>query len=376
MSQPAVTEAKPGSREHLERSELSKQIWIDLDNSPHVPFFAPIIRELQRRGYAVTLTARDAYQVCELADLHHLTYKCVGRHWGKHWILKVLGTCLRTIQIIPTVRSKKPVLAVAHGSRSQTLAARLLGIPSLCIFDYEFAKSLALLKPTWSMTPEVIPFAGPARLRHRMLQYPGIKEDVYAPCFKPDPSIKSRLGLDERRVTVVVRPPASEAHYHNPQSDVLFKATIEFLVNESDAKVILLPRNNKQEVALRKLWPALFNAGRLSIPVRAEDGLNLIWHSDVVISGGGTMNREAAALGIPVYSIFRGKIGAVDRYLVASGRLVLIESVEDIRKKLVIGRRVRSVTAESGKNATLNAIVNHIVSLVEVPAYSNKLKGL
>jgi len=44
------------------------KIWIDLDNTPHVPFFKPIIRELEKRGHEVVLTARDAFQVCELAD--------------------------------------------------------------------------------------------------------------------------------------------------------------------------------------------------------------------------------------------------------------------------------------------------------------------
>jgi predicted glycosyltransferase len=341
----------------------SRRIWIDLDNSPHVPFFAPIVEELKKRGYLVTLTARDAYQVCELADLFRFSYTCVGRHWGKHRILKVFGTCLRALQLIPIVARELPDLAVAHGSRSQIIASMLLGIPSLCIFDYEFTNDL--VKPTWLMSPEIIPVRESLRKAHRVLQYPGIKEDVYVPTFKPDPSIKSRLGLDERNIVVVVRPPATEAHYHNPKSDELFASTIEFLGHTPDVQVIVLPRNHRQGISVQTSWPAWFAAGKLSIPKHPEDGLNLMWHSDLVISGGGTMNREAAALGIPVYSIFRGTIGAVDRYLSNSGRLVLLETVEDLRSKVVLTRWSRPAVPQNIAHAALAKIVDDIILLAE-----------
>jgi uncharacterized protein len=346
-------------------SSAPKRIWIDLDNSPHVPFFAPIIEELKKRGCLVTLTARDAYQVRELADMFRFSYRSVGRHWGKHKILKVLGTCLRVIQLLPIIVREKPDLAVGHGSRSQTLTSGLLGIPSLCIFDYEFTGTTKFIRPTWRMTPEIIPSGEADGKKNRTLQYPGIKEDVYTPQFKPDPSIVSRLGLDERNVVVALRPPASEAHYHNPKSDELFAATIEFLGNADNVQVILLPRNHKQADSVRKSWPAWFAEGKVFIPEHAEDGLNVIWHSDLVISGGGTMNREAAALGSPVYSIFRGKIGAVDRYLSDQGRLVLIEKAEDVKTKIVLTRWARPAEPRKTPSAALTRIVGDIISLAE-----------
>jgi predicted glycosyltransferase len=341
-----------------------KRIWIDLDNSPHVPFFAPIIKELTGRGYSVTLTARDAFQVCELADLFRLPYKRVGRHYGKNKILKVLGTCFRALQLLSIAARAKPDLAVSHVSRAQILAARLLGIPSLAMSDYEFAQTNVPFRPTWMMVPAVISKTAIHPGRRGTLNYHGIKEDVYAPAFSPDPSIRSRLGLDEGHVVVTVRPPANEAHYHTPKSDELFSATIEFLAQAPCVKVILVPRNAKQGTSVHASWPDLFSTGKMMIPEHAEDGLNLIWHSDLVISGGGTMNREAAALGVPVYSIFRGKIGAVDRYLAESGRLTLLESAEDVRAKINLERR--SHTDEPHiKSAALNEIVDHIVTLVE-----------
>jgi uncharacterized protein len=346
-------------------SVSTRRIWIDLDNSPHVPFFAPIIEELKRRGCSVVLTARDAYQVCELADRFGFQYRCVGHHWGKHKVLKVLGTCVRAIQLLPLVAGKKIDLAVAHGSRSQIMVSELAGIPSLHIYDYEFTRTLAFFRPTWRMTPEIIPSSEAERSKYRILQYPGIKEDVYVPTFTPDPSIKSRLALDERNIVVALRPPASEAHYHNPKSDALFAATIEFLGQAPNVQVILLPRNHRQADSVGKSWPNLFASGKLFIPEHVEDGLNLIWHSDLVISGGGTMNREAAALGIPVYSIFQGTIGAVDRYLADKGRLILIEKVQDLSSKIVLTRWARPIEPRSEARVTLTKIVDDIIKLAE-----------
>ncbi len=349
----------------LQRSKVSsKRIWIDLDNSPHVPFFAPIIEELERRGCAVTVTARDAYQVRDLADFFHLKYMHVGRHYGKHKVFKIMGTCFRALQLLAVVRKQKPHLAIAHGSRSQTLASILARIPSLAIFDYEFVNTSALFKATWLLMPEVvrssIQFTG-----NNLLTYPGIKEDVYAPNFTPDPKIVSELQLSESDVIVTLRPPATEAHYHKPESDDLFDAVMELLAQTPNVKAVLLPRNARQAIYLRQTWHGLLSAGKIVIPQRALDGLNLIWYSDLVISGGGTMNREAAALGVPVYSIFRGKTGAVDRNLADTGRLVLLESVEDVRTKVVLRRRVRPVGPAGGRSLALTAIADHIVSLVE-----------
>ncbi len=342
-----------------------KSIWIDLDNSPHVPFFVPIIRELEQRGYRVALTARDAFQVCELADLNGLKYKRVGHHYGKHRLLKAYGLGVRTLQLFPSTWGMKPDIAVSHGSRSQMLAAATLGIPSIVILDYEFAKHLVFSGRTWIMAPEVIPGSAIHHDQCRVLRYPGIKEDVYVAGFKPDPSIMTQLGLNQDKLTVVVRPPANEAHYHNPQSDELFAAVIEFLGEMPDLSVVLLPRNKTQEESARRTWPDLFSSRKMIVPEHAVDGLNLIWHSDLVISGGGTMNREASALGVPVYSIFRGHIGAVDRYLADTGRLVLIESSKEVRSKIVPKHRLRSVGPPHAAGDALTAIVDNIVTVME-----------
>ena len=342
-----------------------KTIWIDLDNSPHVPFFAPIIKELEARGYTLRLTARDCFQVCELADLFGLTYRSIGRHHGKHKIVKALGLGYRALQLLPFAFTERPDLTLSHGSRSQLIASTVMGIPSVMMTDYEFARGLPGNYPNWLIVPEVIPDSSVWADKCKVLKYPGIKEDVYAPSFDPDPALRAQLGIDDEVLLVTLRPPATEAHYHNPESEVLLAGVIDALRQVSNLRIVLLPRNDKQGGALRKRWPDLFADRKIIIPERAVDGLNLIWHSDLVVSGGGTMNREAAALGVPVYSIFRGSIGAVDRYLEAKGGLVLLKDLNDIRTKLVLKKWERPAQTAIASNVTLSAIVGHIEEILE-----------
>jgi predicted glycosyltransferase len=215
------------------------------------------------------------------------------------------------------------------------------------------------------MCPEVIPDAACPPSRNRPLKYPGIKEDVYVPRFVPNPQIRSELGLRQDDLVVTLRPPANEAHYHTPKSDELFDAAVECLSKTPDVKLVAVPRNDKQAASVKQKWPALFASGQMRIPDHVVDGLNLIWYSDLVISGGGTMNREAAALGVPVYSVFRGKIGAVDQYLSMKGRLTLLESVEDVHTRISVSRRKRPAKPENGARTALSSIVTQIIEIME-----------
>jgi predicted glycosyltransferase len=342
-----------------------KRIWVDLDNSPHVPFFIPIKRELEERGYEVLLTARDAYQVSELVEFYGLNCRKIGRHFGKNKFLKVVGVVTRALRLIPFLLKERPDLAVSHGSRAQILASSLLGIKSINIGDYEFVQDLVIFRPSWMIVPEIIPSESVGSRKNNILKYRGIKEDVYVPSFRANPSVRNELGLTEQDMVVSIRPPASEAHYHRPESDDLFYAVMEYLKDQPDIKIVLLPRNKHQEAEVREKWQELISERRVIIPERVVDGLNLIWFSDFVVSGGGTMNREAAALGVPVYSIFRGRIGAVDRYLSQTGRLTLIESPAEIPAKIKLVRRTGIGAFQSSNRPALQNIVEFIVSIVE-----------
>jgi uncharacterized protein len=347
-------------------ADTRKRIWIDLDNSPHVPFFIPIIEELRKYEHEVILTARDAYQVRQLLELYRLPANLVGRHYGKNRVAKILGTVMRAAQLIPALGGKKIDLAVSHGSRAQMLCGFILRIPTLLILDYEYIAKMGFIRPDWIMVPEMIPDSEHLRPKRSVLRYPGLKEDVYVPRLRINPSIGKQLGFDEDDIVVTVRPPAVEAHYHNPESDVLLTAALNFLTQIPPVRVVLLPRNEDQSETLQKTWEEWIRSGKIVIPRHAVDGINLIWFSDLVVSGGGTMNREAAALGVPVYSIFRGKIGAVDRQLQKEGRLVLIESVEDIREKIVIKRRQKNEQNPSSERPALQAIVDGIGEILKL----------
>ena len=344
-------------------SRPRQKLWIDLDNSPHVPFFRPIIAELRARGYELLVTARDAYQVRELLQYYGVEAKVIGGHYGKHKILKAAGTIWRALALISLVRKERPDISLCHGSRGCLITSKVLGIPHLALIDYEFTAGIPSMRPTWVMLPSVVGH----QLAHqglRVLHYPGIKEDVYLPSFRPDPGLRKRLGIAPEALVITVRPPATEAHYHNPESELLFMETLKRFSADKSTTIILLPRNKRQESELKETWKAEVSAGRIVIPDHVEDGLNLIWNADLVISGGGTMNREAAAMGVPVYSIFRGKIGGVDRYLADQGRLVLLESVEDVRTKIKpVHREKDQRPSDEHSNETLNAIVANIMEL-------------
>jgi predicted glycosyltransferase len=367
----AVESSVPDTSEKKSRS--NRKVWIDLENSPHIPFFCPIIKRLEEEGYEVVITARDCFQVCELADMAGLKYKKIGHHYGKHSLAKIAGLGIRVMQMWPYIRREKPAISISHGSRSSLVLSSMLGIPSLNIADYEYADQrltiwIGSAQKKWMLTPEVIPsdiFVKHGMPEDHVLHYPGIKEDVYTPFFRPDASLKETLGLRPEDIVVTIRPPATEAHYHNPESDKLLGAVFDLLAAHPETKTVLLPRTHRQEHELRTSRPALFASGRIIVPKHAVDGLDLIWCSDLVISGGGTMNREAAALEIPVYSLFRGTMGAVDRHLAEMGRLVLLESEQDVCEKLKLVHRNHNAASRPKQLATLEAVVHHIKALWE-----------
>ncbi|UFS71091.1 DUF354 domain-containing protein [Geomonas sp. RF6] len=338
------------------------KVWIDLDNAPHVPFFAPIIRELKARGHGIWVTARGRYQVSELATMHGIEHTLIGKkHYGKNKVVKALGIVYRAVRLAVRLRREKPDIALSHGSRSQILAAKLSGIPVVVIIDYEHARKIPFIKYDVLIIPEVIPDSAiSASCFTSLCKYQGIKEDVYIPGFQPSGQILQELGIDMKKVVVTVRPPATDAHYHNVESEKLFAHVVEWISGHPGAVMVVLPRNKKQEKAVQERWPELIDGGKLVIPKSALLGLNLIWHSDLVISGGGTMNREAAALGVPVYSIFRGETGSVDRYLAQERRMILIQNTDDVERLITLAKRERREHSQLQPNGTLHTIVDHL----------------
>ncbi len=343
------------------------KIWIDLENSPHVLFFMPIIQRLRAKGHEVEITARDFAQTLELLDRTKLEYTTIGGRYGKGLLKKVAGTLLRGKALAWHFKRRaiQPVVSAGHGSRGHLIGAFLLGTPSLTTYDYEFVDTrLANRLATRVYVPALI---GEEDLRdagiHRgnLYRYEGLKEELYIRDFQPDPHFCRRMGLDPSRVIVVFRPPSDTAHYHHPRAELLMDALLDRLVSEPNIEVVLLPRFPEQKEQLGRFFA---QHGRdILIPEKAVDGLNLIWHSDLVISGGGTMIREAAVLGVPAFTIFQGRKGAVDRYLLQTKRLVFLEDAADIAKILLVKKSL--VDFRQKPNRLADFFVEEIEAMIQ-----------
>ncbi len=346
-------------------ADSKMRIWIDLDNSPHAHFFPPIIRRLEEAGYDVELTARRFGQVEEIARSHGLKYVVIGQHRTPHFFLtRALATVGRALRLTAYGRQIRPAIAVNHGSQAQVLAAWLLGIPVMTIHDYEFVYSeLFSRMATKLLLPETIPSLTLERQHvdmKKVIRYPGFKENVYLSGWHNSPEVMEELNLDPGRLIITVRPPATWAHYQNPLSEVLFRALVERLRGDSDSQVIVLPRTRKQGEELRKSY------GMRSAPFRVSDksvdALSLMALSDAVLSGGGTMAREAAIIGTPAYSLFAGKPGAVDAALERDGKLTILRKIEEVRD-LRFEKNSRDFRFNSADARTGEVILQHIIAL-------------
>ena len=289
--------------------------------SAHVLVFRPLIRLLRERGDEVEITARDYAQTLQLLELHGLEATVVGRHGGRSRLGKARSLVSRLHELRRWASGRSFDLALAHGSHELTVSARRLGIPSATTHDYEFASlqhHVGLRAATKVVFPESIPGERLARFGVRppkLLRYPGLKEEYYLSDFEPDADVLERLQLDSDRVLVVLRPPPDVSLYHR-HSNPLFPQTLDHLGSLDAVQAVVLPRTEAQHAYVRALkLPSVL------VPDGAVDAQSLIAFADVVVSAGGTMNREAAALGVPVYTTYGGRLGGVDEELIREGRL-------------------------------------------------------
>jgi uncharacterized protein len=289
--------------------------------SAHVLVFRPLIRLLRERGDDVQITARDYAQTLQLLELHGLGATVLGHHGGRSRVGKARSLFSRLRALRRWARRREFDLALAHGSHELTISARRLGIPSATTHDYEFATlqhQLGLRAATKVVFPEAIPEERLARLGVRppkLVRYAGLKEEYYLSDFEPDARVLDQWQLDRSRVLVVLRPPPDVSLYHR-QSNPLFPQTLDYLGNLDEVQAIVLPRTEAQREFVRGL-----SLPSVVVPDRAVDAQSLIAFADVVVSAGGTMNREAAALGVPVYTTYGGRLGGVDEELIREERL-------------------------------------------------------
>ena len=330
------------------------RIWIDLANSPHVPFFRALIPDFVERGHQVEITARDFAQTVELATKAGMMPHVIGGHGGGKLTAKAGNLIGRAAALRKWARDRGFDLAVSHNSYAQISAAAVLGIKTVTLMDYEHQPANHLAFRLASRV--IVPRAFPAKeLRkygastRKVRRYDGTKEDTYLADFTPDPRFPEalrKLGVASEEVLVVARPPAREALYHRFENE-LFDELIFHLSSRPDVKIILLPRSDAQRAAYESR-----KFSNVIMPREALDGANLIAAADFVASAGGTMNREAATLGVPAASVYAGKWAAIDEELVREGRLQRLASREDIdsltiaKKKSIDPRNARGARAE------------------------------
>jgi len=296
------------------------RVWIDMTAPAHPLVLRPIIARLQAAGHEVTVTAREYAQTVELLERLGIEHQVVGRHGGASRVRKLISL-LRRAHGMRRFAKEGFDLAVAHGSNELPIAASSAGIPVLDMFDYEWAiqqHNIGCRLARRVLTPEAIPAerlgrfgVGPEKLR----QYPGLKEEYYLSDFEPDPRALDELRLDHQRIIVVIRPPPDVSLYHR-KSNRLFPRVLDHLGARQDVRAVVIPRTVAQREQARALGhPSLI------VPDHAVDAQSLIALADLVVSAGGTMNREAVALGTPVYSTYGGRLGGVDEWLMRAGRL-------------------------------------------------------
>lgn len=333
------------------------RVWIDLANSPHVPFFRALTDRFIAARHEVEITAREFAETVPLAREAGLNPQVIGAHGGREVSAKAGNLISRASALARWARTRHFDLAVSHNSYSQILAARRLRLKTVTSMDYEHqpANHLAFRLASRIIVPASFPASELRRFGARagkVRRYHGTKEDVYLADFQPDPAFSARLcelGVNPDNVLVLMRPPAVEALYHRFQNE-LFDEAVEMLLQNENVRVVLLPRNEAQRSAYS-------TSGRLIVPPAPLPGPDLIAASDLVISAGGTINREAAALGVPAASIYAGKWAAVDEGLVNEGRLRRISNATDLHQLRIEKKRATNPRK-------LSNVVNEIVQFI------------
>jgi predicted glycosyltransferase len=311
------------------------RVWVDCTAAAHPLVLRPIIERLEGRGHEVFVTAREYGQTLGVLERLGIPYTSVGSHGGASALGKGAALAGRSARLARLVRRRRPALAIGHGSVDLAIVSALLRIPSVQMQDYEFAgwqRRISFRVARRVLAPDAIPVERLERIgakAAKLVRYPGLKEEYYLADFEPDPAVLGELGLDRERVLVVVRPPPETSEYHAPND--LYAAVLKRLVSDRPGtrgpgvQAVVIPRTEQQAEAARALGGA-----NLIVPSRAIDAQSLIALADLVVSAGGTMNREAVALGTPVFTTFAGRMGGVDEALIAEGRLHVLTNPTEL----------------------------------------------
>ncbi len=305
------------------------RLWADIENEPQVQYLLPLLEACRRSGAETFVTARNSGATFELLENRGVPYEPVGAAYGASKPAKVQGLISRGRALSALLRREGVPDVLVCASRAAVLAARRLRVPSFLVSDYEHA-NLTVFRWARStiMFPDVIDTSA-YRSRgispRRLIAFRGLKEDLTFAGVDLDGIERLRLETDDH-LRVLVRPPAEDSHYYKGRSKELYLAALRRFAAQDDAVVVLSPRYPRQRDDLAGLQfvnePIVLD--------RPLPFLTLLRSVDAVLTSGGTMLREAAYLGVPAFSLFGSRLGAVDRHLAAIGRATLLASEQDI----------------------------------------------
>lgn len=347
-------------------------VWVDLSTAPDPLFFRPIVRRITELGNRVWVTAREYGETAAIAETCGFDFDVVGRHGGRSTAAKAAAVAQRAGQLARWARARRPDLALSFNSYAQAVAARMAQIPFVTVADYEFqpANHLAFRLARRVLVPEGF---DPGSLRRqgaapgRVVVFGGLKEDVSLVDFLPDPGYRARLealGIPSDRLLVTMRPPATSSLYHR-FANHWFYDVLRQAAEHPGTVVVVLSRYQSQADRVRSL--AL---PHVVVPDQVLDGLNLVYWSDLVISAGGSMNREAVALGTPAATVFAGKMAGVDRRLITEGSLYHLVPGSSV-EPLLVPKSPAPVPRDPGRHA-----IDRIVKVaMEVAAGSRRRRG-
>jgi predicted glycosyltransferase len=307
------------------------RVWVDFTNTAHVLVLRPLVELLERQGHEVTLTARPLSHTQELLEDWGHSHTVIGHHGGTGKLGKARAAAGRVPRLLSFARGRGFDWGLAHGSTDLPPVSRLLRIPNTTMFDYEWASlqhHVNCRLASRVLVPDAIPAERLRRYganRRKLVRYPGLKEEYYLADFEPDPTVLDRLGVDPARILCVVRTAPSYALYLGGAESELLPRLLKRLSANEETQTVVLARTDEQRQAIGEL-----GLDRVFVPERAVDGRTLVALADLLVSAGGTMNREAAVLGTPVWSMFEGRLGAIDEELASQGRLRFLHDPDEI----------------------------------------------
>jgi predicted glycosyltransferase len=292
----------------------------------------PLVELLESDGHEVEITARPLSHTLELLDDWGHAYTALGHYGGVSRAGKARAAGARVRDMLRFGRGRGFDAALAHGSTDLPVASRVLRVPNSTMFDYEWAvlqHHVNCRLANRVLVPDAIPAERLARYGAKppkLVRYPGLKEEYYMADFEPDTAVLDQLGVDRELPLCVVRTAPSYALYLGGSENPLLPRLLRHVVEEEGAQAVVLARTPEQRQDIRAL-----GLERVMVPDRAVDGRSLVAFADALVSAGGTMNREAAVLGTPVWSIFEGKMGAVDELLAREGRLRFLTDPSEVK---------------------------------------------